>query len=141
MLIVLENLYKLRNRANGLRRFNKKLTLWAYRRIQSYIHYKTLIEGLQVVYIDPRGTSKDSPLGGKLVFINYRWAKLPNGHVVTRDIITSWNIALGGLKYLTQDVGLRGSMVAPKTPDQMQTQEGMKGKFVQVLKIPTVSEK
>lgn len=84
-LVVLEDLSKLRNRANGSRRFNKKLSLWSYRRIQSYVHYKALIEGLRVVYVDPRGTSKTSPIGGKLVFINYRFVKLPNGHVVTRD--------------------------------------------------------
>jgi len=65
-LIVLEDLNKLRNRANGSRRFNKKLSLWTYRRIQSYIHYKTLMEGLPVIHVDPRNTSRTSPLGGEL---------------------------------------------------------------------------
>ncbi len=115
-LIVLEDLSKLKGRANGSREFNKKLTLWAYRRIQSYIYYKALIEG-----------------GDKLVFINYRWVKLPNGHVITRDLVASWNLALRGLNYITRDVGLRGSVEAPKAPDQMQTQEGMKGKPVPEL--------
>jgi len=32
-LIVLEDLNKLRTRANGSRRFNKKLTLWTYHRV------------------------------------------------------------------------------------------------------------
>ncbi|MCD6301847.1 MAG: IS200/IS605 family accessory protein TnpB-related protein, partial [Staphylothermus sp.] len=71
-LLVLEDLNKLRNRANGSRRFNKKLSLWAYRRIQSYIHYKAILEELPIAYVDPRNTSKISPLGGKLKFINYR---------------------------------------------------------------------
>jgi len=35
------------------------------------------------------------------------------------------------------DVGHRGSMDAPKAPNHMQTQEGMKGKPAQ---IPTVSK-
>ncbi len=104
-LIVLEDLNKLRNRANRGREFNKKLSLWTYRRIQSYIHYKALIEGLPVIYINPRGTSRTSPIGGKLTSINYRWVKLPNGHIVTRDIIASWNLALRGLNLLTRDVG------------------------------------
>ena len=139
-LIVLEDLNKLRDQANGSRRFNRKLTLWAYHRIQSYIQYKALIKGLQVVYADPRGTSKTSPIGGKLVFINYRWVKLPNGYVVTRDIIASWNLALRSLKSITRNVGLRGFMEAPKALDQMQPQEGMKGKPVQLIKISLVSK-
>jgi len=32
-LIVLEDLNKLKARANGSRKFNEKLNLWAYRRI------------------------------------------------------------------------------------------------------------
>ena len=88
------------------------------------------MEGLSVIHVDPRRTSKSSPLGGELEFINYRWVKLPNGIITTRDIIASWNLALRGLKLLTRDVGLRGFVVALKAPDQMQTQEGMKGKPV-----------
>ena len=140
-LIVLEDLNKLKNRVDGSREFNKRLTLWAYRRVQSYIYYKALIKGLPVVYASPRGTSSASPIGGKLIFINYRWVKLPNGHVVTRDIVASWNLALRGLNLYTRDVGLRGSVGALKAPDQMQTQEGMRGKPVQipiVIKIPKI---
>jgi len=116
-LIVLEDLNKLKNRVNGSKRFNKRLSLWTYRRIQSYIHYKALLEGLPVAYIDPRNTSKTSPIGGELEFINYRWVKLPNGVITTRDIIASWNLALRGLKLLTRDVGHHGSIDAPKAPD------------------------
>ncbi len=140
-IIVLEDLNKLRSKASNSRKFNKKLALWTYSRIQSYIHYKALIEGLNIVYVNPRGTSRTSPLGGKLIFINYRWVKLSNGYIITRDLIASWNLALRGLKLLTRDVGPRGSMAAPKAPDQMQPQEGMKGKPVQVSiisKIPKI---
>ncbi len=129
-LIVLEDLNKLRNKVNGSRRFNKRLSLWTYRRIQSLIHYKALIEGVSVIHVSPKNTSRTSPIGGKLTFINYKWVKLPNGHVITRDIVASWNLALKGLKLLTQDVGHRGFMDALKAPDQMQTQEGMRGKPV-----------
>ncbi len=115
-LIILENLDKLRSRVNGSRGFNKKLSLWAYRRVQSYIHYKALIEGLSVIYVDPRNTSKTSPIGGKLEFINYRWVKLPSEVITTRDVVASWNLTLRGLKLFTRDVGLRGSMEAPKAP-------------------------
>jgi len=116
-LIVLENLNKLKSRANGSRRFNKKFTLWTYRRIQSYIHYKALIEGLQVIHVNPRGTSRTSPVGGKLVFINYRWIKLPSGHIITRDIVASWNLALRDLNLLIRDVGSHGYVETSKAPD------------------------
>ena len=129
-LIVLEDLGKLRYRANGSRRFNKKLALWAYHRIQGYIHYKALIEGLPVMHANPKRTSRTSPIGGKLVFIDYRWVKLPSGHITTRDIVASWNLALRGLKLLTRDVGLRGSMEAPKAPDGDEAPNPMKGKPV-----------
>jgi len=140
-LIVLEDLNKLGSRANSSRMFNKKLSLWTYRRIQSFIHYVALIEELPVIYVNPRNTSKTSPIGRELVFINYRWAKLPGGYIVTRDLVASWNLALRGLKLLTRDVGSRGLVGSLKAPDQMQTQEGMKGKPVQVSKIPLVSKR
>ena len=129
-MIVLEDLNKLKARANGSKEFNKKLTLWAYRRLQDCIEYKALIEGILSLRVNPRNTSKTSPVGGKLTFINYRWVKLPNGHIISRDMVASWNLALRGLNILTRDVGLRGSMGAPKAPDQMQPQEGMRGKPV-----------
>lgn len=118
-LIVLENLNKLRKRTSSSRKFNKELSLWAYRRIQSYIAYKALIEGIQVLHADPRNTSKTSPIGGGLEFINYRWIKLPSGHSVTRDIIASWNLALRGLEVLTRYVGSGGSVDSPKAPNQI----------------------
>jgi putative transposase len=137
--IVLEDLNKLRSRSNNSRRFNKRLSLWAYRRIQGYIQYKGLIEGLNTLHVNPWNTSKKSPIGGNLVFINYRWVRLPNDVVTTRDIVASWNIALRGLNLLTRDVGLRGSVEALKAPNQMQSQEGMRGKPVQVLQITKIT--
>jgi len=140
-LIVLEDLSRLRARANGSSKFNKKLTLWSYRRMQATIHYKALIEGLPAIYVDPRNTSRTSPTGGKLKLINYRWVRLPNGFTITRDLVASWNLALKGLKLLTRDVGLRGFMEALKAPNQMQPQEGMKGKPVLASKIPLVTKR
>ena len=128
--IVLEDLNKLRDRANGSKKFNKKLSLWAYRRIQTYIHYKALIEGLQVVYVNPRNTSKISPVGGRLKTLNHELVMLPNGCILSRHHVASWNIALRGLKTFTGDVGSRGLVDSPNAPDQMQTQEGMRGKPV-----------
>ena len=132
-LIVLEDLSKLRSRFNGSRRFNRKLSLWAYRKIHSFIHYKALIEEISAVYVNPRNTSKTSPIGGELEFINYRWVKLPSGYIITRDLVASWNLALKGLKLLTRDVGSRGSVETLKAPDGDEAPNPMKGKPVPKL--------
>ncbi len=108
--------------------------LWAYRRIQNYIHYKALLEGAPVVYVSPRGTSKTSPIGGRLISINYRWVKLPNGVITTRDVVASWNHVL---RYL-QMRGSRGWL----GPDSL-LNDGMKtrpkrGNPVQVFKVSKI---
>ena len=77
-----------------------KIQLWCYHRIQQYTEYKALMKGLKVIYVDARNTSKTPPIKGKLTFLNYRWVKLPNSIVTTRDIVTSWNLALRGLKQM-----------------------------------------
>ena len=109
-VIVLEDLEKLRERANG-GKLSWEFQLWCYRRVQSFIEYKALIEGIRVVYVDPRGTSKTSPNGKLLMFINYRFVQL-GGTTTTRDVIASWNLALRGLKQMR---GLRVKW-SPDTP-------------------------
>jgi putative transposase len=85
--------------------------MWCYRRIQSYIEYKALIEGLRVIYVDPRKSSKTTPNGKPLRFINYRFVEL-GGVVTSRDVVASWNLALRGLQQM------RGSRVkwSPDSP-------------------------
>jgi len=94
-LIVLEDLEKLKEKADG-DKLSWEMQMWCYRRIQSYIEYKALIEGLRVVYVDSRKTSKTSPNGKPLRFINYRFAMLGNA-ITSRDVVASWNLALRGL--------------------------------------------
>ena len=109
-VVALEDLGKVKNKRNNPR-LSWELQLWCYRRVQSYIEYKALVEGIKVVYVDPRGTSKESPNGRPLVFINYRFVKLGNA-ITSRDVIASWNLAL---RYLKQ---MRGSRVtwSPDSP-------------------------
>jgi putative transposase len=85
--------------------------MWCYRRIQEYAEYKALLEGLRVVYVDPRGTSKTSPNGKTLRFVNYRLVQL-GGTITSRDVVASWNLALRGLQRM------RGSRVrwSPDSP-------------------------
>jgi len=108
--IALEDLEKVRKNKKSTR-LSWESHLWCYRRVQAYTEYKALLKGVRVVYVDPRGTSKESPNGKPLVFINYRFAKL-GGTITTRDVVASWNLALRGLKQM------RGSRVtwSPESP-------------------------
>ncbi|MEM1813573.1 MAG: IS200/IS605 family accessory protein TnpB-related protein, partial [Sulfolobales archaeon] len=59
--IVLENLNKLKNNARKTKTFNKKLSLWFYRKIQFTIGYEALERGLVVKFVNPRKTSSTCP--------------------------------------------------------------------------------
>ncbi len=58
-VIVLEDLRRMRDRVNGGNRFSWKIHLWTYRRIQSYIQYKALLEGIPVVYVKSQRNFKN----------------------------------------------------------------------------------
>jgi len=110
-VIVFEDLEKIRENGNGGKRLSWMKPLWCYRRIQEYTEYKALLEGIKIVYVNPAKTSRKSPNGKKIKFINYRFLQL--GEIITtRDVIASWNLALKGLKRM------RGSRVmwSPDSP-------------------------
>jgi putative transposase len=71
--------------------------LWCYRRIQEYTEYKALLEGIKTIYVNPAKTSRKSPNGKKLRFINYRFVQLGDT-VTSRDVVASWNLALRALQ-------------------------------------------
>ena len=79
-----------------------------------FTEYKAAFHGIKAVYVNPFKTSRKSPNGKKLKFINYRFAEL-GGAVTSRDVVASWNIALRGLKKLKR---MRGSRVllSPDSP-------------------------
>jgi len=110
-VIVFEDLEEIRENSNGGKKLSWEKTLWCYRRIQEYTEYKALIDGIKTIHVNPAKTSKKSPNGKKIKFINYRFLQL--GEVVTtRDVLASWNLALRGLKRM------RGSRVtwSPNSP-------------------------
>jgi len=78
-----------------------KLQLWCYRRVHEFTKYKALVKGLKTIPVNPRNTSRRSPNGKTLKFIDYKTVEL-GGIVTSRDAIASWNIALRGLKKLRQ---------------------------------------
>jgi len=77
------------------------LQLWCYRRVQEFTKYKALMKGLKTTPVSPRNTSRQSPNGRQLKFIDYKTVEL-GGVVTSRDAIASWNIALRGLEKLKQ---------------------------------------
>uniref|UniRef100_A0A7J3JPQ0 Cas12f1-like TNB domain-containing protein n=1 Tax=Ignisphaera aggregans TaxID=334771 RepID=A0A7J3JPQ0_9CREN len=62
--IVLENLDKLRDRVNRSSNFNKKLSLWFYRRMRFTISYEALERRLEVRFANPMKTSSTCPRCG-----------------------------------------------------------------------------
>jgi putative transposase len=113
-LIVFEDLDKLKENSKHCYKLSWEKSLWCYKRIQMFTEYKAMVYGIKAVYVNPAKTSRKSPNGKKLRFINYRFAEL--GDVITsRDVVASWNIALRGLKKLKR---MRGSwvMLSPNSP-------------------------
>jgi putative transposase len=86
-----------RENNNSGKKLSWEKPLWCYRRIQEYAEYKALIEGIKTIYVNPARTSRKSPNGKKLRFINYRFVQLGDA-VTSRDVVASWNLALRGLK-------------------------------------------
>jgi len=119
-LIVFEDLDKLKENSNGDYKLSWEKSLWCYKRIQMFAEYKAMVYRIKTVYVNPFKTSKKSPNGKKLRFINYRFVELRDV-VTSRDVVASWNIALRGLKKLKR---MRGSWVklSPNSP----ANEGMK---------------
>jgi len=119
-LIVFEDLDRLKENSNNGYKLSWEKSLWCYKRIQMFAEYKAAFHGIKAVYVNPFKTSRKSPNGKKLKFVNYRYVML--GNVITsRDVIASWNIALRGLKKLKR---VRGSWVkwSPNSP----ADEGMR---------------
>jgi putative transposase len=93
-LIILEDLEKLRENGKRGRRFNKRLGLWFYRRIQLCVEYEAKERNLEVVKVNPRGTSSKCPrCAGKLVEDGYRVLRCRKcGFTGDRDVIATINI-------------------------------------------------
>jgi putative transposase len=87
-VIVFEDLEKMKENNNGDRRLSWMKPLWCYRRIQEYTEYKALLEGIKTIYVNPARTSKKTPNGKKLKFINYRFIQLGDT-VTSRDVVAS----------------------------------------------------
>ncbi len=71
--VVLENLKNVREKSRDSKELNGRLNRWSFRRLQSIIDYKAKLAGLNVKYVDAKGTSSLCPkCGGNLSPNGYR---------------------------------------------------------------------
>jgi putative transposase len=126
-VVVLEDLEKLRENNKKSREFNKRLGLWFYRRIQFCIEYEAGERNLEVVKVNPRGTSSKCPrCGGKLVEYGYRVLRCRKcGFIGDRDVTATINIYK---KYISKHSRCGVFGVAPNAPKPDEAPSGMRGK-------------
>jgi len=105
--IALENLKNIRKKIKFSREMNGRLHRWSFHKLQKIIEYKAKLNGVPVIYVDAKGTSRTCPICGEKLSPNeqYRILKCKRcGLKADRDIIGAWNIRLRGLKLLKIDV-------------------------------------
>ncbi|MEM0010767.1 MAG: transposase [Candidatus Bathyarchaeia archaeon] len=92
--IIMEDLKGIRRKINYTKNLNRRLHSWNFRRLQFYIEYKAKLEGLPVVYLNPKDTSSLCPIcGGRLAPNGCRLLKCKNcGYENDRDIIACLNM-------------------------------------------------
>jgi len=125
-VVVLEDLDELRENNKRGKRFNKKLGLWFYRRIQFCIEYEAKERNLEVVKINPKGTSSKCPrCGGKLVENKYRVLRCRKCNFIgDRDVIAALNLYR---KYVSKRSRCGASGVALNAPKPDESPSGMQG--------------
>ncbi|MBS7610634.1 IS200/IS605 family accessory protein TnpB-related protein [Candidatus Bathyarchaeota archaeon] len=91
--IVMENLRSIRKHINYGKNLNRRLHSWNFRKLQFYIDYKAKLEGLPVIYVNPKGTSSLCPMcGGKLAPNRYGLMKCKCGFKEDRDVTACLNM-------------------------------------------------
>jgi putative transposase len=132
-LIILEDLEKLRENNKRGREFNKRLGLWIYRRIQFCIEYEARERNLEVVKINPRGTSSKCPRCGKKLAENkHRILRCRKcGFVGDRDVIAVINLYK---KYVSKYPRCGVPGVALNAPKPDENPSGVQGKGDDAMK-------
>ncbi len=114
-VIVMEKLDGIRESMNYSKKINKRLHAWSFRKLQQYIEYKANLEGIPVVYVNPKNTSRRCHRCGHVAQTNGREFKCPKcGLKYNRDLNAAINIAHS----LTRGVGW-GSCEPPELPDEV----------------------
>ena len=131
--IILEDLEKLRENNKRGREFNKRLGLWIYRRIQFCVEYEARERNLEVVKINPRGTSLKCPrCGKKLAEYRHRVLRCRKcGFVGDRDVIAAINLYK---KFLSKHPRCGVPGVALNAPKPDENPSGVQGKRDDAMK-------
>ena len=131
--IILEDLEKLRENNKRGKRFNKKLGLWFYRRIQFCIEYETRERDLEVIKINPKGTSSKCPrCGSKLIENENRVLRCRKcGFTGDRDVIATINLYK---KYVSKHSRCGVSGVALNAPKPNENPSGVQGNRDEAMK-------
>jgi len=131
--VVLEDLNGLRENKKRDSKFNKRLTLWFYRRAQFCIKYEAKERGLQVAKVNPRGTSSTCPrCGAKLVEVGHRRLRCPRcGLEGDRDVIATINIYR---RYVSVHSRCGAPGVALNAPKPDETPSGVRGNRDEAMK-------
>ncbi|ADI31314.1 RNA-guided endonuclease InsQ/TnpB family protein [Staphylothermus hellenicus] len=92
--IIMEDLRGIRKRIKYNRNLNRRLHSWNFRKLQFMIEYKAKLNGIPVVYVNPRNTSRLCPIcGGRLAPNGRRLLKCRKcGYINDRDIIACINM-------------------------------------------------
>ncbi len=114
-IIVMENLKNVRENMNGSAKLNKRLHAWSFRKIQTYIEYKANLEGIPVVYVNPKNSSKICHRCGYVARkVEGREFKCPKcGLIYNRDLNSAINLArslMRGVGWGTRDRALNPCM-------------------------------
>jgi len=94
-VIVMEKLKNIRENMNGSAKLNRRLHTWSFRKLQTYIEYKANLEGIPVVYVNPKNSSKTCHRCGHVARkVNGREFRCPKcGLVYNRDLNSAINLA------------------------------------------------
>jgi len=93
MGIIMEDLRGIRKRIGYGRRLDRRLHSWNFRKLQFYIEYKARLNGLPVIYVNPKGTSSLCPVcGGRLAPNGHRLVSCECGYENDRDVIACLNM-------------------------------------------------
>ena len=114
-VVILEDLEKIRENSKKGKRFNKKLGLWFYRRIQFCIEYEARERNLEVVKINPKGTSSKCPrCGKKLAEYEHRVLRCRKCNFIgDRDVIATINLYRKFISKYSRCGGFRGGPERP----------------------------
>ena len=93
-VIVMEKLTGIRKNFNGGKKLNRRFHSLPFRKLQKMIEYKAKLQGVKVVYVNPKNTSKTCHRCGYVTHVEGRELRCPNcGMVYNRDLNASINIA------------------------------------------------